>query len=690
MNNDQSPINSNSDIEKRIKDLRDRLDKYNYQYYVLDQPSISDIEFDNLMKELENLENSYPQFYDPSSPTQRVGGEINKDFKQVSHRYPMLSLANTYSKEEIIDFVNRASQALSRTDLEWVCELKYDGLAISLLYENGKLLRATTRGNGVMGDDVTANIKTIKSIPLRLQGEDYPKDFEIRGEVVFPHKAFEEFNKKRIEDGEEPFANERNAASGSLKMQDPKLVAQRKLDCYLYYLIGDNIEQNTHVERLENAKRWGFKIEPYYAIAKNINDIMAFISYWETERFNLPFATDGIVIKLNNIDYWQELGATAKSPRWATAFKFKAEQAESKLLSVEYQVGRTGIVTPVANFSSVWLAGTSVKRATLNNEQWMQKLNLCEGDTLVIEKGGEIIPKIVECKHDKEKETNNCLVPIKFLGTCPQCGTKLVKEEDQSGWYCPNYNHCKPQILGRFQHFISKKAMNIESLGGEKMRYLLEAKKVTDFYSLYTLTKDQIIGTYQIDSEHKLSIQEKGALNIINAIENSKQVPFERVLFALGIRYIGEVTAKTLAKYFKNIDSLANATLEALQDVQDVGSTVAKSVFEYLHNQENLQEIEKLKQVGLNFETTTTTTVTNNKLNNKSFVISGVFTKFSRDELKKLIEDNGGKNVSSLSSKTDYLIAGDKMGPEKKKKATTLGIPIISEDDFIGMLEQNE
>ena len=690
MNNDQSPINSNSDIEKRIKDLRDRLDKYNYQYYVLDQPSISDIEFDNLMKELENLENSYPQFYDPSSPTQRVGGEINKDFKQVSHRYPMLSLANTYSKEEIIDFVNRASQALSRTDLEWVCELKYDGLAISLLYENGKLLRATTRGNGVMGDDVTANIKTIKSIPLRLQGEDYPKDFEIRGEVVFPHKAFEEFNKKRIEDGEEPFANERNAASGSLKMQDPKLVAQRKLDCYLYYLIGDNIEQNTHVERLENAKRWGFKIEPYYAIAKNINDIMAFISYWETERFNLPFATDGIVIKLNNIDYWQELGTTAKSPRWATAFKFKAEQAESKLLSVEYQVGRTGIVTPVANFSPVWLAGTSVKRATLNNEQWMQKLNLCEGDTLVIEKGGEIIPKIVECKHDKEKETNNCLVPIKFLGTCPQCGTKLVKEEDQSGWYCPNYNHCKPQILGRFQHFISKKAMNIESLGGEKMRYLLEAKKVTDFYSLYTLTKDQIIGTYQIDSEHKLSIQEKGALNIINAIENSKQVPFERVLFALGIRYIGEVTAKTLAKYFKNIDSLANATLEALQDVQDVGSTVAKSVFEYLHNQENLQEIEKLKQVGLNFETTTTTTVTNNKLNNKSFVISGVFTKFSRDELKKLIEDNGGKNVSSLSSKTDYLIAGDKMGPEKKKKATTLGIPIISEDDFIGMLEQNE
>lgn len=690
MNNDQSPINSNSDIEKRIKDLRDRLDKYNYQYYVLDQPSISDIEFDNLMKELENLENSYPQFYDPSSPTQRVGGEINKDFKQVSHRYPMLSLANTYSKEEIIEFVNRASQALSRTDLEWVCELKYDGLAISLLYENGKLLRATTRGNGVMGDDVTANIKTIKSIPLRLQGEDYPKDFEIRGEVVFPHKAFEEFNKKRIEDGEEPFANERNAASGSLKMQDPKLVAQRKLDCYLYYLIGDNIEQNTHVERLENAKRWGFKIEPYYAIAKNINDIMAFISYWESERFNLPFATDGIVIKLNNINYWQELGATAKSPRWATAFKFKAEQAESKLLSVEYQVGRTGIVTPVANFSPVWLAGTSVKRATLNNEQWMQKLNLCEGDTLVIEKGGEIIPKIVECKHDKEKEMANCLVPIKFLDTCPQCGTKLVKEEDQSGWYCPNYNHCKPQILGRFQHFISKKAMNIESLGGEKMRYLLEAKKVTDFYSLYTLTKDQIIGTYQIDSEHKLSIQEKGALNIINAIENSKQVPFERVLFALGIRYIGEVTAKALAKYFKNIDSLANATLEALQDVQDVGSTVAKSVFEYLHNQENLQEIEKLKQVGLNFETTTTTTITNNKLNNKSFVISGVFTKFSRDELKKLIEDNGGKNVSSLSSKTDYLIAGDKMGPEKKKKATTLGIPIISEDDFIGMLEQNE
>ncbi len=687
MNNDKSFNNSISEIENRIRTLRDSLDRYNYQYYVLDQPTISDIEFDNLMKELENLEREYPQFYDSSSPTQRVGGEINKSFQQVNHRYPMLSLSNTYSKEEIIDFVDRASQILQRFDLEWVCELKYDGLAISLLYEQGRLIRATTRGNGVIGDDVTDNIKTIKSIPLRLQGTDYPNDFEIRGEVIFPHKAFEEFNKKRIENGEEPFANERNAASGSLKLQDSKLVAQRKLDCYLYYLIGDNLKQNTHIGRLQDAQRWGFKVEKYYSVAKNINDIMAFINYWEKERFSLPFATDGIVIKLNNIDYWQELGATAKSPRWATAFKFKAEQAQSKLLSVEYQVGRTGIVTPVANFEPVWLGGTSVKRATLNNEQWMQKLSICEGDTLIIEKGGEIIPKIVECKHDKDKEKNNSLVKIRFIDTCPQCGTKLIKEEEQSGWYCPNYNHCKPQILGRFQHFISKKAMNIESLGGEKMKYLLDAKKVIDFYSLYTLTQSQIVDTYQIDENHKLSIQEKGALNIINAIEKSKQVSFERVLFALGIRYVGEVTAKTLAKHFKNIDNLINASVEELQDVQDVGSIVAKSVFGYLHNEENLKEIEKLKQIGLRFQIVDN--LIENKLNNKSFVVSGVFKKFSREELKQLIENNGGKNVSSLSSKTNYLIAGEKMGPEKKKKATTLGIPIITEEEFISMLDDN-
>ncbi len=679
MNGDISDIKL---IEEKITQLRNRLNRANYEYYVLDNPVLSDIEFDTLLRELADLERMYPQFADENSPTVKVGGEINKDFKQVEHRYPMLSLSNTYSKQEIIDFVNRAEQALGIRNSQWVCELKYDGLAISLLYENGKLVRAVTRGNGVQGDDVTSNVKTIKSVPLSLLGDDFPKDFEIRGEVVFPHDAFEKFNKKRIENGEEPFANERNAASGSLKMQDSKQVAQRGLDCYLYYLIGDDVKEQTHTQRLEKAKHWGFKVEKYYSVVNGIDEIMEFIDYWEKERFNLPFATDGIVLKLNEIKYWNQLGSTAKSPRWATAFKFKAQQAQSRLLSVEYQVGRTGIVTPVANFEPVWLGGTWVKRATLNNEQWMQNLDICQGDTLVIEKGGEIIPKIVECHHDETFEGG--LKRVEFIHDCPICGAELVKEEDQSGWYCPNYNHCQPQILGRFQHFISKKAMNIETLGGEKMRYLLSSKKVIDFYSLYTLTEFDLVGVYQIDSEHKLSIQDKGAYNIITSIEKSKQVPFERVLYALGIRYIGEVTAKTLAKHFTNIDNLMNASIEELQNVNDIGVTTAKSVFDYFHNEENLLQIEKLKSVGLKFEIDTQNI--KNTLQGKSFVVSGTFSRFSRDEIKKMIEDNGGKNVSSISSKTNYVLAGEKMGPEKKKKAESLSIPIISEEDFIAML----
>lgn len=674
-------------VETEIKNLRLQVEKCNYEYYVLDQPSMTDIEFDCLLKQLDCLEKKYPQFYDSMSPTQRVGGDINKEFKQVAHRYPMLSLSNTYSREEITEFVNRAQQTLGIGDLEWVCELKYDGLAISLLYEKGRLVRAVTRGNGEVGDDVTSNIKTIKSIPLHLQGENYANNFEIRGEIVFPHEAFEEFNRKRIENGEEPFANERNAASGSLKLQDSSLVAQRKLDCYLYYLIGEDVKEDTHAKRLEAARRWGFKIEKYYSVVRGIDGIMEFINHWEKERYNLPFATDGVVIKLNVIKYWSQLGYTAKSPRWATAFKFKAAQAQSKLIKVEYQVGRTGIITPVANFEPVWLGGTWVKRATLNNEQWMEKLDLCDGDTLIIEKGGEIIPKIVECEHDKLKQREGKLERIVFRDTCPECGEKLVKEEEQSGWYCPNYNHCFPQILGRFQHFISKKAMNIESLGGEKIRYLLNDKKITDFISLYTLTEKQIVGLYQIDDNHKLSIQEKGAYNIINAIEKSKEIPFERVLYALGIRYIGEVTAKTLAKYFLNIENLKNATLEELQDVQDIGQTTAKSVFEYLHNEENLKQIEKLKDLGLKFEIDTQEI--KNILDGKSFVVSGTFTKFSREELKKAIENNGGKNVSSISTKTDFLIAGQNMGPEKKKKAQMLQINIINEDEFIEMITKS-
>ncbi|MBQ7984163.1 MAG: NAD-dependent DNA ligase LigA [Bacteroidales bacterium] len=670
--------------EKEIISLRNRLDRYTYEYYVLDNPTVSDIEFDNLLKQLEVLENRYPQFYSPTSPTQRVGGQINKDFPQVTHAYPMLSLANTYNTEEIKEFVTRAEELLGVNNTEWVCELKYDGLAVSLLYENGQLVRAATRGNGITGDDVTSNIKTIRSVPLKLQGEDYPNRFEIRGEVIFPRKEFEEFNKHRIENGEEPFANPRNAASGSLKLQDPQQTARRKLDCYLYYIIGDGINIPTHNERLQKAQSWGFKTGNYRTVARNIDQIMQFIDTWNVKRHDLDFDIDGIVIKLNNTEYWNVLGSTAKSPRWATAYKFKAEQAQSKLTDVEYQVGRTGIVTPVANFTPVWLAGTRVKRATLNNANQMYKLDLCYGDTLVIEKGGEIIPKIVECRHDEAMQRDNTLQRVNFIKQCPVCGAELVKEEDMSGWYCPNYNHCPPQILGRFQHFISKKAMNIESLGGEKMRYLLYSKKVTDFASLYGLTAEHLIGTYEIDDVHKLSIQQKGAENIITALEKSKQVPFERVLYALGLRYIGEVGAKTLARHFENIDNLINADVESLLNVEDIGQTTAKSIFDYFHNGENLSQIEKLRNIGLQFEVKKQQT--NNVLQGKTFVVSGTFSRFSREGIKKAIEDNGGKSVSGLSSKTSYLIAGEKMGPEKKKKALALNIPIITEDEFLSLI----
>lgn len=670
--------------KQRIEELRKKLNRYSYEYYVLDQPTIEDIEFDNLLKELEELEKQYPEFISPDSPTQRVGGEINKEFKQVEHRFPMLSLSNTYSKEEISDFVSRAEQNLDKKDLEWVCELKYDGLAISLLYENGRLTRAVTRGNGVVGDDVTANVKTIPSVPLTLQGEGFPLEFEIRGEVIYPHKAFEQFNQKRIENGEEPFANCRNAASGSLKLQDPKQVAQRKLDCFLYFLMGDNIQEPTHYQRLLKAKEWGFKTGNFFTIAKNTDEILNFINYWDKERFNLPFDIDGIVIKLNEVRYWDVLGFTAKSPRWATAYKFKAEQAFSKLNNIEYQVGRTGIITPVAEFDPVHLGGTIVKRATLHNADQMEVLGLCKGDTLVIEKGGEIIPKIVEAKHNTSlggKEER-----LHFITQCPVCGAKLVKEEDQAGWFCPNYNHCPPQILGRFQHFISKKAMNIDTLGGEKMRYLLNGNKVTDFASLYDLKQEDIVGVYFSDDGKKVSIQEKGAKNITNAIEESKQVPFERVLFALGIRYVGEVGAKTIAQHFESVDNLQKASVEELLNVEDVGQTIANSVYLWFHKEENLVEIEKLKEKGLQFQIKKEEK--NNILQGKTFVVSGTFINFSRDGIKKAIEQNGGKNVSSLSSKTNYLICGEKMGPEKKRKAESLNIAMITEEDFIKMLGQ--
>lgn len=670
-------------IQTKIEELRRQLNRYNYEYYVLDSPTIEDRQFDILMRELEDLEKQYPQFQSPNSPTQRVGGQVNKGFVQAEHSFPMLSLSNTYSKEELIDFVNRTSQLLDGEKLEWVCELKYDGVAISLLYEEGKFVRALTRGDGVKGDEVSDNIRTIKSIPLELYGENIPSRFEIRGEVVFPHKAFEDFNLKRIENGEEPFANPRNAASGSIKLLDSKEVAQRKLECFLYYIIGDGIKENLHYSRLQQARSWNFNVPQFVAIAQGVDEIMEFINYWDEQRSNLPFDIDGIVIKLNDTNQWEKLGSTAKSPRWATAYKFKAEQAKSKLLEIEYQVGRTGVITPVAVFEPVKLAGTIVKRASVHNAEQIQKLDIRENDTVIIEKGGEIIPKIVGVER---QNTQSISQPIQFIENCPICGAKLIKEEGEAAHYCPNYNHCPPQILGRFQHFVSKKAMNIDSLGAERIKIFFSAGLIKDFSSFYTLKQEDIIGLGSFDKENKANIQEKGANNIIQAINKSKEVEFAKVLYALGIRYVGEVTAKRLAQTFKNIDSLIKATKEELMSVEDVGERIANSLLTYFSDQDNLELIAKLKDLGLQFEIKQSEK-TSEKLAGLAFVVSGTFSNFSREELKKIIEENSGKILSGVSSKTDYLICGENTGPQKKKQAEKFGVKMIEEQEFIDKLK---
>jgi DNA ligase (NAD+) len=670
-------------IQTKIEELRRQLNRYNYEYYVLDSPTIEDRQFDILMRELEDLEKQYPQFQSPNSPTQRVGGQVNKGFVQAEHSFPMLSLSNTYSKEELIDFVNRTSQLLDGEKLEWVCELKYDGVAISLLYEEGKFVRALTRGDGVKGDEVSDNIRTIKSIPLELYGENIPSRFEIRGEVIFPHKAFEDFNLKRIENGEEPFANPRNAASGSIKLLDSKEVAQRKLECFLYYIIGDGIKENLHYSRLQQARSWNFNVPQFVAIAQGVDEIMEFINYWDEQRSNLPFDIDGIVIKLNYTNQWEKLGSTAKSPRWATAYKFKAEQAKSKLLEIEYQVGRTGVITPVAVFEPVKLAGTIVKRASVHNAEQIQKLDIRENDTVIIEKGGEIIPKIVGVER---QNTQSISQPIQFIENCPICGAKLIKEEGEAAHYCPNYNHCPPQILGRFQHFVSKKAMNIDSLGAERIKILFSAGLIKDFSSFYTLKQEDIIGLGSFDKENKANIQEKGANNIIQAINKSKEVEFAKVLYALGIRYVGEVTAKRLAQTFKNIDSLIKASKEELMSVEDVGERIANSLLTYFSDQDNLELIAKLKDLGLQFEIKQSEK-TSEKLAGLAFVVSGTFSNFSREELKKIIEENSGKILSGVSSKTDYLICGENTGPQKKKQAEKFGVKMIEEQEFIDKLK---
>lgn len=672
----------------RVEQLVEQLNIHNYNYYVLDKPVISDYDFDVLLKELSDLENQYPQLLVSHSPTQRVGGDIIKSFVQVKHKSPMLSLANTYSEEELKDFDNRIRKLLPNLDFDYVCELKYDGVAIGLTYVNGELQQAVTRGDGIQGDDVTANVRTIKSIPLKLKG-DYPNEFEIRGEIILPHAGFERMNAERLEMGEDAFANPRNAASGSLKMQDSKEVARRPLDCFLYFLLGDNLPFSSHYENLIKAREWGFKIPNYIVKCNRIEDVFDFINFWDEARKDLPFDIDGIVIKVNDYNLWQELGFTAKSPRWAISYKFKAERVATTLLSVDFQVGRTGAVTPVANLKPVQLAGTVVKRASLHNSDFISNMDIRLGDTVFVEKGGEIIPKIVGVDESKR---GNEMFPFSFIENCPECGSKLFRKDGESAYYCLNENECPPQIKGKLHHFIHRKAMNIDSLGEGKIEVLFDNKLVENIADLYDLDYQNLIGLEKtlISDEGKsktISFRQKTVENILKGIEASKNIGFERLLFALGIRFVGETVAKKLAFHYKNIDNLMMATYDDLITVDEIGDKIAESLLAHFKEPKNIEIIERLKAKALQFEMPENTEANlSNKLQGASFVVSGVFEKYSRDEIKKLIELNGGKNVGSISSKTSYVLAGDKMGPEKRKKAEELNIPIITEADFIAMI----
>jgi len=671
----------------RIDQLCEELREHNYRYYVLAQPSISDFEFDQKLKELEQLETAYPEFVRPDSPTRRVGGEPTKDFPSVKHKYPMFSLSNSYSLEEIREFDARVRKAVGH-EVEYVCELKYDGLAISLTYTDGLLTQAVTRGDGVQGDDVTNNVKTIRSIPLRLRGH-YPLVLEIRGEIVMPHAEFERLNNEREEIGDNPFANPRNAAAGSLKMQDPKEVARRNLDAYLYYIPHALENVKTHYHALKKAKTMGLKVSDNIAICKNMDQIMEYINDWDGGRRHLPYDIDGIVIKVNDLGLQQQLGYTAKSPRWAIAYKFKAERVETLLESIDYQVGRTGAVTPVANLKPVLLAGTTVKRASLHNADIIARLDVRIGDTVYVEKGGEIIPKIVSVNFDKRPAGTQ---PVQFIARCPECGTPLIREEGEAAYYCPNEDSCPPQIKGKLEHFISRKAMNIDSLGEGKIEMLYDHGLVKNVADLYDLTYETILGLEKVipaeegKKEKRISFREKTAENIIKGIEQSKNVPFPRVLYALGIRYVGETVAKKLAAHFKTIDRLMAATFEELTQVEEIGDKIAESVILFFQKPAHRELVERLKAHGIQMELTETQALEPPLLQGKSFVVSGVFVRHSRDEIKVLIERFGGKNVSSISSKTDYVLAGANMGPAKKQKAESLGVPIISEDDFEGMI----
>ena len=687
------------EARQRIAALSEALEQHNYNYYILAKPTISDYEFDMMLEELARLEREYPEFLLPTSPTQRVGGGITKEFQSVQHRYPMLSLSNSYSKEDIEEFINRIKKSVEG-EVEFCCELKFDGLSISLQYENGVLVRAVTRGDGVQGDDVTTNVKTIRTVPLKLHG-DFPPFFEMRGEIVMPFESFDRLNEQRIEQGDDLFANPRNAAAGTLKLQDSKEVARRRLDNYCYYMMMDDLEDRyqTHYESLMAARQWGFNISNYMALCKTIDEIFEFIDYWDVKRHELPFAIDGIVLKVNRYDQQQVLGFTAKSPKWAIAYKFKAEEVETELQSVDFQVGRHGTITPVANLAPVLLAGTTVKRATLNNEDFIKQFDLHYGDTVTVVKGGEIIPKIIGVNFDKRQPG---ALPVEFTRVCPACGTELIQNEGEAAWYCPNPMGCPPQVKGRIEHFISRKAMNIESLGEGKIELLYDEGLIKDVADLYSLTYEKLFGLakeipildengIETGKTRKVSFKEKTAQNIIDALEKSKSVPFERVLFALGIRNVGEVVAKTIVAAYHDIDAIMNASVEALSAINTVGEVIAMSVKAFFENPINLSIVERLKAAGLQFAKAEAPTSDQPQvLAGKTFVVSGVFQHYSRDGIKEAIEAHGGKNVSSISSKTSYVLAGDNMGPEKRKKAESLGIPIISEEDFDKMIGFSE
>lgn len=667
-----------NEVEVKIKALRDALEQHNYNYYVLSRPVISDREFDVMMKELQALEEAHPEYADPHSPTQRVGSDLSKEFEQVVHKYQMLSLSNTYSEEEVRDFYDRTIRALNEQPFEVVAELKYDGTSISLTYENGRLVRAVTRGDGTRGDDVTANVKTIRSIPLKLMGDNYPAEFEIRGEILLPWAEFDRLNKEREEQEEPLFANPRNAASGTLKQQNPTVVASRKLDAYFYYLLGENLPFGGHYENMQAARSWGFKVPDVIRACHSLQDIFDYISYWDTERKNLPVATDGIVLKVNSLLQQKNLGFTSKSPRWAIAYKFQAERAVTRLNSVSFQVGRTGAVTPVANLEPVLLAGTTVKRASLHNADIIEGLDLHLGDNVYVEKGGEIIPKIVGV--DVDSRSMMLGDKVRFIRICPECGTSLIRPEGEAAHYCPNESGCPPQIKGKIEHFVTRRAMNI-NIGPETVEDLYNAALVKNTADLYTLQLPDLLRLERW--------AEKSARNLLVSLEESKQVPFERLLFGLGIRYVGETVAKRLASAFHTMEQLEQAPFDALTEVDEIGDRIAQSVVDYFADTRNQEIVGRLKEYGLQMSVNEKALANrSDKLTGLSIVISGTFTQHSRDEYKALIEQNGGKNSGSVSSKTDYILAGDSMGPAKLEKAAKLGVKIINEEEFLNMITE--